>query len=82
MPAVTLRIACYSPVQVQRAYDLPALYSRGITGKGATIVIVDPYGSPHHQLMTCGTFKQPDRERYPAPSSLQIMQAGRPGPGL
>jgi subtilase family serine protease len=41
-----LRIACYSPVQVQRAYQLPALYSRGVTGRGATIVIVDPYGSP------------------------------------
>src|SRR5580704_3711960 len=31
-----LRIACYSPVQVQRAYQLPALYSRGVTGRGAT----------------------------------------------
>ena len=42
----SLQIACYNPLQLQRAYHLPALYARGITGRGATIVIVDPYGSP------------------------------------
>ena len=42
----SLHIACYNPVQIQRAYSLRALYSRGITGKGATIVVIDPYGSP------------------------------------
>jgi subtilase family serine protease len=41
-----LHIACYNPAQLQRAYHLRALYSRGITGQGSTIVIVDPYGSP------------------------------------
>jgi subtilase family serine protease len=41
-----LRVSCYNPVQIQQAYQLPALYSRGITGRGATVVIVDPYGSP------------------------------------
>ena len=35
-----------SPAQIQQAYDLPALYARGVTGKGATIVIVDSFGSP------------------------------------
>ncbi|MGH3202929.1 MAG: S53 family peptidase [Streptosporangiaceae bacterium] len=39
-------IACYGPAQVRRAYGLPALYARGVTGRGATIVIVDAYGSP------------------------------------
>src|ERR1700761_978198 len=39
-------IACYPPTQIQSAYDLPALYARGATGKGATIAIVDPFGSP------------------------------------
>src|ERR1700755_2641384 len=39
-------IACYDPAQIQRAYNLRTLYSRGITGKGATIVVIDPYGSP------------------------------------
>ncbi|HLK01155.1 MAG TPA: S53 family peptidase [Streptosporangiaceae bacterium] len=41
-----LGIACYTPAQIQRAYDLPALYARGITGKGTTIVVVDSFGSP------------------------------------
>src|SRR5260370_26694755 len=39
-------IACYGPAQVRRAYGLPALYAKGVTGRGATIVIVDSYGSP------------------------------------
>jgi subtilase family serine protease len=42
----TFHINCYNPGQIEQAYNLPSLYSRGITGKGATIVIVDPYGSP------------------------------------
>jgi subtilase family serine protease len=39
-------VDCYLPTQVEAAYNLPALYSKGITGKGTTIVIVDAYGSP------------------------------------
>lgn len=37
---------CYSPQQVRRAYDIQPLLSRGITGNGRTIVIVDDYQSP------------------------------------
>ncbi|HLJ02484.1 MAG TPA: S53 family peptidase [Solirubrobacteraceae bacterium] len=40
------RYPCYRPAQIQRAYDLPALYRRGLTGRGRTIVIVDSFGSP------------------------------------
>ena len=40
------RIDCYVPDQIEAAYNLPALYSRGINGKGRTIVVVDAYGSP------------------------------------
>src|SRR5580700_10716853 len=40
------RIDCYVPNQVEAAYNLPALYGRGITGKGQTIVVVDAFGSP------------------------------------
>ena len=70
-----LRVDCYNPAQIQQAYDLPALYGRGITGQGATIVIVDPYGSP-----TIGsdlsTFDS--AESIPAPPSLRIVRpAGR-----
>jgi subtilase family serine protease len=39
-------IDCYLPTQVEAAYNLPALYNKGVTGKGTTIVIVDAYGSP------------------------------------
>jgi subtilase family serine protease len=41
-----LGINCYTPLQYRVAYDLNPLYSRGITGKGRTIVIVDSFGSP------------------------------------
>jgi subtilase family serine protease len=39
-------IACYNPLQYRTAYNLNALYRKGITGKGRTIVIVDSFGSP------------------------------------
>jgi subtilase family serine protease len=49
-----LGIACYSPLQVEHAYDLGPLYAKGFDGKGRTIVIVDPFGSPtiRHDLAT------------------------------
>src|SRR5580693_1051745 len=40
------KIACYTARQVEQAFDLTALYKKGITGKGETIVIVDSFGSP------------------------------------
>jgi len=40
------KVACYEPDQIRQAYDLPALYSMGVNGKGTTIVIVDSFGSP------------------------------------
>jgi subtilase family serine protease len=66
-----IQIACYNPAQIQRAYSLPALYSRGITGKGATIVVIDPYGSP-----TIGRdLRAFDRaERVPNPPSLRVVR--------
>jgi subtilase family serine protease len=39
-------IRCYTPVQLHNAYNLAPLYARGITGKGRTIVIAVPFGSP------------------------------------
>jgi subtilase family serine protease len=72
------KIACYEPGQIEQAYNLPALYRRGITGRGQTIVIVDSYGSPTvaHDL---GVF---DRAAHlPAPPSLRIIQpAGKVAP--
>jgi len=40
------QIDCYVPDQVEAAYSLPALYGRGVTGKGQTIVVVEAFGSP------------------------------------
>jgi subtilase family serine protease len=40
------QVKCYVPDQVEAAYNLPSLYSKGINGKGRTIVIVDAFGSP------------------------------------
>src|SRR5271154_44144 len=40
------RINCYTPGQIQQAYNLDSLYGRNVTGKGSTIVVVDAYGSP------------------------------------
>jgi subtilase family serine protease len=39
-------IACYQPFQLQKAYNLAPLFSRGDEGQGETIVIVDAFGSP------------------------------------
>lgn len=72
------KIACYRARQIQRAYQLPALYRRGITGAGQTIVIVDSYGSPtvRHDL---AVFDQ--AEHLPAPPSLRVIEpAGKVPP--
>jgi subtilase family serine protease len=39
-------VSCYNPAELQQAYGTSSLYSQNITGKGTTIVLVDPYGSP------------------------------------
>ena len=64
-------LACYSPQQIQRAYDLPALYARGLTGRGRTIVIVDSFGSPtiRHDLRVFDS-----GFGLPGPPSLRVLQ--------
>jgi subtilase family serine protease len=69
------KIACYEPAQIQQAYNLGPLFSKGVTGKGQTIVIVDSYGSPtvRHDL---GVFDK--TFHLPNPPSLKVIQpAGR-----
>ena len=66
-----LQISCYNPAQIQQAYNLPSLYAKGVNGKGATIVIVDPYGSPTISK-DLSTFDS--QESLPAPPSLRIIQ--------
>jgi subtilase family serine protease len=70
-------VACYEAPQIQRAYSLPALYAKGVNGKGATIVIVDSFGSPtiRNDLATFdGQFG------LPAPPSFKIIQPAGPVP--
>ena len=66
----TEAIACYSPTQIRAAYHLPALYARGITGAGETIVVVDSFGSPTIRS-DLATFDQ--KFGYPAPPEFQIL---------
>jgi subtilase family serine protease len=71
-------VACYTVAQLRQAYDLPALYAKGITGKGTTIAIVDSFGSPtiRHDL---GMFDK--AFHLPAPPSFRIIQpAGKVPP--
>jgi subtilase family serine protease len=72
------KIACYQARQIQRAYQLPALYRRGITGAGQTIVIVDSYGSPTVRRDLAVFDKA---EGLPAPPSLRVIEpAGKVPP--
>jgi subtilase family serine protease len=65
------KVACYEPAQIQQAYNLPAVYANGVTGKGTTIVIVDSFGSPtiQHDL---GVFDS--TFNLAAPPSFKIIQ--------
>ncbi|MGN6407308.1 MAG: S53 family peptidase [Curtobacterium sp.] len=42
----TIGLSCYTPQQLQKAYDMGPLYQHGFTGKGKKVLIVDSYGSP------------------------------------
>jgi subtilase family serine protease len=63
-------IACYQPFQLQRAYDLAPLFSKGIEGQGETIVIVDAFGSPSiaSDLQTFDA-----QEGLPNPPSFRVI---------
>jgi subtilase family serine protease len=71
------QIACYQPAQLRAAYHLSPVYARGVTGKGATIVVVDSYGSPTlaHDL---AVFDK--RFGLPAPPSLKTIAPVGPIP--
>ncbi len=74
-----LGIACYSPLQFQRAYDMGPLYNAGLTGAGRTIAIVDSFGSP----TVAADLAQFDRDfGLPAPPSLQVIQPAGPVPAF
>jgi subtilase family serine protease len=66
-----VHLACYSPLQLEKAYHLRALYAKGFTGKGRTIVIVDPFGSPtiRHDLKVFD-----HAFGLPAPPRFKVLQ--------
>jgi subtilase family serine protease len=66
-----------NPGQLRAAYDVGPLLRRGIDGRGQTIVIVDPFGSPgiQHDL---AFFDQ--QFGLPAPPSLKVIQPAGPVP--
>jgi len=70
-------IACYSPNQFQRAYNMPPLYAAGLTGKGRTIVIVDSFGSP---TVAADLARFDGDFGLPAPPSLTVIQPAGPVP--
>ena len=63
-------IACFDPDQLRTAYQLPALYAKGVTGKGVTIMIVDSFGSPTIRA-DLATFDQ--QFGFPAPPQFTII---------
>ncbi len=64
-------IACYGPVQLEKAYNLPELYAQGNEGQGRTIVIVDSFGSPTAEK---DLTKFDKIFKLPAPPSFQVIQ--------
>ncbi len=63
-------LACYTPGDVRAAYHLPALYARGATGKGVTIMIVDAFGSPTIKTDLAAFDRQ---FGYPAPPKFTVI---------
>ena len=72
-------VACYVPAQIQQAYNLPVLFAEGVTGKGATIVIVDSFGSPTIKN-DLATFD--GQVGIPAPPSFTVIQPAGPVPAF
>ncbi|HEX8096115.1 S53 family peptidase [Jatrophihabitans sp.] len=65
-------VRCYTPAQQHTAYNLNPLYQRGIDGRGRTIVVVVPFGSPtirHDLAVFDKQFNLPDPE-------LEIIRFG------
>ena len=62
-------IACYDAAELERAYGVASLISRGITGRGTTIAVVDSFGSPtiQHDLAMFDA-----ANNLPAPPSLEV----------
>lgn len=72
-----LHIACYAPFQFQAAYDMKPLYSKGLNGKGETIVIVDSYG---YQMIGYELATFDKAFGLPPPPNFTVLQPDGPVP--
>jgi subtilase family serine protease len=70
-------LACYSPGQFQKAYNLGPLYAGGWNGAGKTIAVVDSFGSPT-ALADLKTFDA--AFGLPDPPNFTIIQPAGPVP--
>jgi subtilase family serine protease len=61
---------CYNPLEVRNAYGITPLINQGITGRGQTILIVDPFGSP---TLTQDLYQFDKDYGLPDPPSLRIL---------
>jgi subtilase family serine protease len=69
-------VNCYNPQQLEQAYNLNGLYSKHITGKGTTIVLIDAYGSP---TIDDDLAEFDGQEGLPNPSFRVIQPVGKVG---
>jgi len=66
-------IVCYSPQQIQQAFEVTPLLNEGITGKGHTVVIIDAFQDPTLQT-DLAAFDQ--LFGLPAPDFVQVAPDG------
>lgn len=69
-------VPCFSPQVIESVYGMTPLYTRGLTGKGRTIVIVDSFGSP--TIASDLAHFDAGFGLPPPPSFSVIAPAGRP----
>ncbi len=65
-----LRVSCYGPGQLQRAYDTQPLLAHGIDGRGTTIAFVESFGSP---TIAADLRRFDAAFGLPAPPSLSVI---------
>jgi subtilase family serine protease len=76
--APTLPPCGYDAAQLQTAYGLTPLYSKGLTGAGQTIVIVDAFGS-NTIVQDANAFSQLNSLPLLTSSNFQIIDSAGPG---
>ena len=74
----TLPPCGYDSAELQTAYGLNPLYSRGLTGAGQTIVIVDAFGS-NTIVQDANLFSELNGLPPLTPSNFQIVDSAGPG---